>query len=87
MKKEQTLLARIVQQYYPKKGTGAMIIIDPRGKNTEQLLVERGVTNDSDIELMKNDFCFVKLVLNGQYYKIDKVVPVDNTLLMLELIS
>jgi len=87
MKKEQTLLAKVITQYYPENGQYAILRLDPRGKDTKQLIVYRGQTTDSNLKLIKSEFCFVKLRLVEQTYMIDKIVPVDNFLLTMELIS
>lgn len=83
----KTVLAKIITQYWPTIGTTSNLLIDIRGVKPEQILVERGNTTDKNIELAKKDFCFLKLVDSGQYYKIDKVVPVDNFILTSQLLT
>jgi len=87
MLKTKTILARIVWQAYPPKGYGAILLIDARGVDEEQLMIERGCASDDDIEALKKTFCFIKLVQGMQYYKIDKVITIDDFQLINELVS
>lgn len=89
MKKTKTFLARVINQYNPRlTSSNSLILIEIRKRGgEEQFLVEKGFASDEEINMLINDFCFVKLVDNGSYYKIDKVVPVDNFLLTAELLT
>ena len=83
----KTLLARVVTQFYPKTGYHANLVIESKGVNKEHILVERGSMTDSEIELIKKDFHFIRIVMGDKYYRIDQIVPVDNSLLKSELIA
>ena len=89
MKKTKTFLARVINQYNPRStSSNSLILIEIRKRGEEeQFLVEKGFASDEEINMLINDFCFVKLVDSGSYYKIDKVVPVDNFLLTAELLT
>lgn len=74
--KTQTLLARINEEYFPYTGEYTLVMIEARGTEAGYLRVERGHTSKEDIELIKDDFHFVRLVPNGDVYRIDKIVPI-----------
>lgn len=83
----KTLLAKIHTIYKPNIGVNALITIDARGKGAGIITVERGSTSDSDLELIKKTFHFVRLVQGDHYYRIDKIVTLDDELLRAKLIS
>lgn len=83
----KTLLARIVKRYYPEKGWGALLIIEAKGVDAEQILVERGLASDKELDMLDDSFHFVRIIDNGGRYRIDQIVPLDDYLLKAELIS
>jgi len=83
----KTLLAKIIRQYYPDKGNGALLLINVSGVNPEQLVVQRGGIIDSDIKSLKEDYHFVHLVKGNSHFRIDQIIPVDNFNLTAELLS
>lgn len=83
----KTLLAKVITQFYPYKGWDAVLTIQAKGVDKQQVLVERGNTTDAEIELIKKDYHFIRIVKGNKYYKIDQIVPVDNSFLKAELIS
>jgi hypothetical protein len=87
MLKTITLLARLSSQHYPVNGEHATLVLDARGADEQFVLVERGFTSDTDISFIREDYCFVRLIQGTRYYRIDKVIQIDNHLLTAELIS
>jgi len=83
----KTLLAKIVTRLYPYNGQDALVIIQSRGTEEVELIVERGWMNDKEMSLLLNDYQFVQLVPNGTYYRINKIIEIDDFLLRAELIS
>lgn len=82
-----TILARINTQYEPKLGEHAKLTLEARGTKEGYYFVERGNASDSEIELMRYDFHFVRLREGAGIYKIDTIVPMFNSSLKTELIT